>query len=102
MLEATPDRGLRIVFFAETQFVQSLDKAIRRAAPSLTWHEIRLTPFSRDEVRRYLRFRLEEAGWEDHLPFTEAQIQELIIDAGGVPGAIDGIATQDGSSALCP
>jgi len=89
MVDTTPKRGLRVVFFAETRFVQSLEKAIRRSAPNLSWHEIRLGPFSRDEVRRYLRFRLEEAGWDDQLPFTALQIQELTIDSRGHPGEID-------------
>jgi DamX protein len=89
MVEATPGHGLRLVFFAETRFVQSLEKAIVRAAPGLSWHEIRLTPFSRDEVRSYLRFRFEEAGWTDNLPFTELQVQELTVDSGGYPGEIN-------------
>jgi DamX protein len=59
----------------------------------LSWHEIRLVPFSRDEVRRYLRYRFEEAGWDDHLPFTELQIQELIVDSRGYPGEIDRLAS---------
>lgn len=93
MLLATPQRGLRMVFFAESRFVKSLEKAVERVAPGLTWHEVRLTPFSRDEVRRYLRFRFAEAGWEDHLPFTELQIQELIVDSGGLPGTLDKLAS---------
>jgi DamX protein len=94
MVDATPKRGLRVVFFGEARFVQSLEKAIGRAAPDLSWHEIRLGPFSRDEVRRYLSFRLQEAGWDDQLPFTALQIQELTIDSGGHPGEIDRRASQ--------
>ena len=47
-----------------------------------------------DEVRRYLRFRFSEIGWDDHLPFTEMQIQDLILDSAGLPGEIDRRASE--------
>ena len=67
LVDAGAEDGLRIVFFAEAYFVQSLDKASKRTDQAQNWHEIRLTPFTDDESRRYVAFRLAQAGLQRSL-----------------------------------
>ena len=62
LTDSGADDGLQMVFFAEAYFVQSLDKASKRTDHVQNWHEIRLTPFTEDESRRYVAFRLAQAG----------------------------------------
>jgi DamX protein len=92
LTEAGGDNGLRIVFFAETYFVQMLDKAVSRLETPLAWHEIRLSAFSPEEVRQYLKLRFESAGYDGALPFTDAELQGIVSASNGLPGKIDEIA----------
>ncbi len=109
LTDANADEGLRIVFFAEPHFVQSLDKAARRGSQLQTWHEIRLAPFTEEEARRYVAFRLAQAGVEQsgtHSSdspsgrstssrsdrFTPNQLAVVVGGSGGLPGRIDELA----------
>jgi DamX protein len=92
LTEAGGDNGLRIVFFAETYFVQMLDKAVSRLETPLAWHEIRLSAFSPEETRQYLKLRFESAGYHGALPFSDAELQGIVSASNGLPGKIDEIA----------
>ena len=87
------DKSMRVVFFAETHFVPVLDKAVQRMRTPLQWHEIRLSSFSYDEVKSYLKWRLAQAGWEGRLPFAEPQLKVLYQNARGLPGRVNEMAS---------
>jgi DamX protein len=93
LTDPVDDEGLRMVFFAEAYFVQSLDKAARRTSHVQSWHEIRLTPFSDEESREYIRFRLDQAGADGRLPFTHAQLALIVGGSSGLPGRINTFAS---------
>ena len=93
LIDAGAEEGLRIVFFAEAYFVQSLDKASKRSEQGQNWHEIRLSPFTDDEARRYVDFRLAAAGHEGRSPFTPNQLSVIVGGSGGLPGRIDELAS---------
>jgi DamX protein len=93
LVDAGAQDGLRMVFFAEAYFVQSLDKASKRTDQAQNWHEIRLTPFSADESRRYVAFRLAQAGSRDGSAFTKNELSVIVGGSSGMPGRIDELAS---------
>ena len=93
LVDAGAEDGLRMVFFAESYFVQSLDKASKRTDQAQNWHEIRLTPFTDDESRRYVAFRLAQAGLRDRSAFTQNEQSVIIGGSSGMPGRIDELAS---------
>ena len=93
LADSNTDDGLRLVFFAEAYFVQSLDKATKRADQTQNWHEIRLTPFTDDESRRYVAFRLAQAGLQGKSLFTQNQLSVIVGGSSGLPGRIDELAS---------
>jgi DamX protein len=93
LADASADDGLRIAFFAEAYFVQSLDKASRRTTQVQSWHEVRLAPFTDDESRSYIAFRLEQAGAAGRSPFTQAQLNLIVGGSSGLPGRINAFAS---------
>ncbi len=92
LVDAGAQEGLRMVFFAEAYFVQSLDKASKRTDQAQNWHEIRLTPFTDDESRRYVALRLEQAGLVDRSAFTQNEMSVIVGGSSGMPGRIDELA----------
>lgn len=93
LTDSGADEGLHMVFFAEAYFVQSLDKASKRTDHVQNWHEIRLTPFTEDESRRYVAFRLAQAGLEGRSAFTQNQLSVIVGGSSGMPGRIDELAS---------
>jgi DamX protein len=93
LTDSGEDEGLHMVFFAEAYFVQSLDKASKRTDHVQNWHEIRLTPFTEDESRRYVSFRLAQAGLEGRSAFTQNQLSVIVGGSSGLPGRIDELAS---------
>jgi DamX protein len=93
LTDSGTDEGLRMVFFAEPYFVQSLDKASKRTDQAQNWHEIRLTPFTDEESRRYVAFRLTQAGEQGKPVFTQNQLSVIVGGSSGLPGRIDELAS---------
>ncbi len=94
LLELVRYQPLRIVFFAEPQFVQTLQKELSLGEQALNWHEIRLARFGSEEIKRYLKLRLREAGGKGDLPFTTKQTTEIITQSQGIPGKINDLASE--------
>jgi len=93
LVDAGAEEGLRMVFFAEAYFVQSLDTASKRTDQTQNWHEIRLTPFTNDESRRYVALRLAQAGLHDRSAFTQNELSVIVGGSSGMPGRIDELAS---------
>ena len=84
--------ALRLVVFAETSVVQSLDRVARAA--EVDWFEIRLTGFPKADVRDYLEWRFRQAEYRGRLPFTEEQVEKIAAKSAGNPGLIDAMASR--------
>ena len=93
LVDTGAEDGLRMVFFAEAYFVQSLDKASMRTDQARNWHEIRLTPFTDAESRRYVAFRLAQAGLRDRSVFTQNELSVIVGGSSGMPGRVDELAS---------
>ena len=91
LVDTTNDDALRIVFFAEASFVHVLDKASRRMSKANAWHEIRLSPFTLEDMKRYIAFRSAE-GRGDRQPFSNAQLDLIWQQSGGMPARVNAIA----------
>lgn len=53
-----------------------------------------LLPLADDEINGYLQQRLQAAGWQDDLPFTEKQLQRITRRSKGIPAEINHQAHQ--------
>ena len=85
---------IRVLLFATPALRAALAQAAgARRAEALT-HELVLEPFSLNELRAYLRWRLERAGLKGAPPFDEADYQRIHRRSGGVPGRADVLAAQ--------
>ncbi len=93
LVDVTSDDALRIVFFAESYFIATLDKATKRMTSVRAWHEIRLLPFNEEDTRAYLAYRLQEAGFGGRSPFTGSHLKLIFEQSGGLPGRINEIAS---------
>lgn len=83
--------ALRMVLFAETSLIQTIDRAAKQLEQE--WFEIRLTGFPKSEVRDYLEWRFSQAQYRGRLPFTNEQLDMLSAKSGGNPGIIDSLAS---------
>lgn len=98
--------GAHLAFFSEPQFVESLQRAVERNAETaaaaddtdnseaLLWHEMLLSPFSREQTSEYLEWRFSEAGYNGRMPFSEHQVDEIQQVSDGYPGRLDFAANE--------
>jgi len=87
LMELVAASPLRLVLFGEVRLVPAIERLAE--GRGVGWHEIRLTGFSGDDVRAYLEWRLRQQGYEEPMPFTEAQVREIGRLSEGLPGRID-------------
>jgi DamX protein len=92
IVDSTSADALRVAFFAETPFVPALERACQRMQNVRAWHEIRLAPFDENDMRRYLTFRLEDAGVAGPVPFTAAELELVWRQSRGLPGHVNELA----------
>lgn len=91
--------GAKLAFFSEPQFVESLQRAVERDAETsddepLLWHEMLLSPFSREQTAEYLIWRFDEAGYNGRMPFSEHQVDGIHKTSDGFPGRLDFAANE--------
>lgn len=58
------------------------------------FQDLDLLPLADDEIQGYLQQRLQAAGWQDDLPFTEKQLQRIQRRSKGIPAEINHQAHQ--------
>ncbi|MCX4189924.1 AAA family ATPase [Methylophaga sp. OBS3] len=58
------------------------------------FQELELLPVATDEIPAYLLQRLQAAGWQDDLPFTDKQLQRIQKRSNGIPSEINHQAHQ--------
>lgn len=92
IVDSTSADALRVAFFAETPFIQALERGCQRMENVRAWHEIRLVPFDENDTRRYLTFRLEDAGVAGPVPFSAAELELVWRQSRGLPGHVNELA----------
>lgn len=58
------------------------------------FQDLDLLPLADDEIMGYLQQRLQAAGWQDDLPFTDKQLQRIQRRSKGIPAEINHLAHQ--------
>ena len=92
--------GAHLAFFSEPQFIESLQRAVERNAETLDggdallWHEMLLSPFTRDQTSDYLEWRFGEAGYNGRMPFSEHMVDGVQQASDGFPGRLDFAANE--------
>ena len=84
--------GLRLVMFGEASLVRELDRIAR--IHDLEWFEIPIAGLPRADVRDYLEWRFQQAHYRGLLPFTDSQLEDIVIRSGGNPSVIDSMANR--------
>jgi DamX protein len=52
-----------------------------------------LEPYNQQQTLEYLKYRMETAGWQGKLPFSEEQVSAIYRKSAGCPGQINLLAT---------
>lgn len=89
LLERTAGR-LRLIFFAESGW----EIVLREVVPAAVVHVIALPAFDRDETLAYIHYRMKTAGLDAEPPFNAAELEQIHLWSGGLPGRINGHARQ--------
>lgn len=89
--EVAGEQTLHVVLFAEPQLSQ---RVIRFQSNALMVKEFRMERFSREELKAYLRFRLQTVGFEGIFPFKDEDLQFLWDISHGLPTAIHDAARE--------
>lgn len=77
--------GLHLVLFGRPALGERLRAVQRNGCPVQL---IELDPLSQQELKQYLRFRLDTAGFDGVFPFRAEDITRLWEESRGVPGAV--------------
>ena len=87
-IEENGTRPLRIVFFGETRFNDSLSAESNRELSQEVTSRCTLDPLTKNETAQYIMHRLEIAGCEREI-FTPEAIEEIFHYSQGVPSLIN-------------
>ena len=90
LLSLCSEHRFRLLLFGRP----GLPELVRSATRELDFapYEINLLTFPPNDVRQYLEWRFEQAGYKGGMPFTEDQISELYNRSNGVPGELNRLA----------
>ncbi len=92
LLQIASQTELRVVFFTETGLIDTITQVAHRL--ELEWFEIRLSGLTQADVRSYLEWRFEQAGYKGSLPFTTVQVEKLVSRSKGNPHLVNQLASQ--------
>ena len=92
LLQLVLESSLRLVIFAETAVISAVSDVAKEL--DIEWFEIRLTGFSKHEVRDYLEWRFAQAEYRGRLPFTDAQVERICERSKGIPNLVDLMANE--------
>jgi len=90
LVELVAVSGLRLLMFCEAGLVSELDRVSRMH--DVEWFEIRLTGLPKADVREYLEWRFRQAHYRGLLPFTDEQLDNIVVRSGGNLSVIDSMA----------
>jgi DamX protein len=85
---------LRVILCGESQLQEVVMTLLDGFASGRQVPSLELEPFSIQEIREYLEFRLTHAGLSEKLPFTPALLKQVHVLSGGYPGRVNRVAQQ--------
>ncbi len=74
--------------------VSSNEASVLQNLRNERFQDLDLLPLAEDEISGYLQQRLQAAGWQDDLPFTDKQLQRIARRSKGIPSEINHQAHQ--------
>ncbi len=84
-LETETDKLLQLVLFGQPELDEHLSQRSVRQIKERIIHSFYLKPFTRDEVKEYLSFRLHRAGYSGATIFTTPALKLLTRLSSGLP-----------------
>ncbi|NHO68107.1 AAA family ATPase [Aestuariicella hydrocarbonica] len=82
---------LHMVLFGDFELVQRLDAI---ALVDVLLQDLALPLLDIEDLADYLEVKLKAAGWVGSLPFDEAELDQLLVVSGGVPGQVHDAARE--------
>lgn len=79
--------NVRVLLFGGQGLRRVLADAVGAERVDPLAHEVRLEPYTLNELRGYLQFRLARAGLSGQSPFTEQDYQDIYVASLGLPRA---------------
>ncbi len=80
--------SFHLVFFTERS-----GSWLDHLADKLTLQTWQLHPYSFEQMLEYIAYRMETAGWQGKLPFSEQQLNTIFKQSGGVPSLVNQLST---------
>ncbi len=84
--------NVRVLLFGSENLPRAVADVVGEERVEPLVHQIGLDPFSLNELRGYLQFRLERAGLNGASPFSERDYQEIYVASRGLPRLANGVA----------
>ncbi len=100
-LETGQDKLLQIVLFGQPELDKTLDQHCVRQIKERIIHNFYLPGLSRQEVGRYLFFRLQVAGFKGAFPFSASAVALITWRSGGIIRKINVLAEKCLLAAYC-
>jgi DamX protein len=92
--QSCPDSAVHTIVFGEP-VLKAMIADSQPAAQAGGVNYLQLAKLDRDQIRSYLLLKLEKAGWHrDSELLDSGPIKDVIVEATGVPGAIDTLASK--------
>ncbi len=85
---------MRVVLFCEPQITSILATPEFEIVQKNMTHTLDIPPFSANQVRDYLQFRLQNSKYSNVHPFTSDIIKKIYIESEGIPAEINLYAEQ--------
>ncbi len=85
---------LHIILFGDKNLQAKLANVARLEMSSNIIHTIELAPLTLEETEQYLYYRLNKAGLEHDIPFSQMHIEKIYANSNGIPDKINYFAQQ--------
>ncbi len=89
LLKLTRNSPARLCLFGEPSLVGLVTRPAQRQ--ELSWHEVRLSPYTLEESEAYIAWKLSLAEFRGKMPFSSAQLSKVQKLSGGLPASINQI-----------
>ncbi|MCP4698206.1 MAG: AAA family ATPase [Gammaproteobacteria bacterium] len=94
VMTGEPQTCMRVLLFCEPQITSILAAPDFEMVRNTLIHTLDIPPFSEEQVRGYVQFRLKQAKYSNSNPFTEVALATLYQRSEGIPDKIDTYAQQ--------
>ncbi len=87
--EASDGNLLRIILFSDPQIETMLQSPAIRGLRERVTHSMTIPPLNEEQTVGYIRHRLQVAGLQDALPFSDKELHKIFRNSGGIPARIN-------------